>query len=363
MHDTWFLAAVEIRQNCIEQGLVNVSVELADPKGLQPTLTHRVEPDEPILSAWAHIESQIVDILGEKDWLALELLRRGSSYSPKENPVTVTITIHETSQADWVHIRERIVRVLDDSHYDQVAVEIIRGVVWSGWNFEACLPADREWEGLANMGGSIGPSRSEICSGTLGGYLQLQQQNSDSWETMVFTCFHVVSPDCIPHPSREAWLKYGILPNDSTNTLSMEHPSFSDHRRAVQHWQSQVDQLQNGDRYNSIKAQLEEPDAFILPYDKTLYDMTQNRILAYNEKIRKAETFFATNGAFLGPVFAGSGLRQLSTAPGPGPSLDWALVKVEESRISGNYVSTFECEGQNIANRKHKAANHRGGFL
>lgn len=32
------------------------------------------------------------------------------------------------------------------------------------------------------MGGSIGPSGWEISSGSLGGYLQLQQQNSDVWD-------------------------------------------------------------------------------------------------------------------------------------------------------------------------------------
>ncbi len=32
------------------------------------------------------------------------------------------------------------------------------------------------------MGGSIGPSGSGISSGSLGGYLQLQQQNSDAWD-------------------------------------------------------------------------------------------------------------------------------------------------------------------------------------
>jgi len=32
------------------------------------------------------------------------------------------------------------------------------------------------------MGGSIGPSGSGFSSGSLGGYLQLQQQNSDAWD-------------------------------------------------------------------------------------------------------------------------------------------------------------------------------------
>lgn len=107
MNDSWFLAAVEIRKICIEQGLMNVSVELADPRGLQSTLTHRVEAEEPIHSVWPLLESRITHILGDKDWLALELLRRGTSYSPRENPVTVAITIHESSQADWIDIREK----------------------------------------------------------------------------------------------------------------------------------------------------------------------------------------------------------------------------------------------------------------
>lgn len=132
MNDSWFLAAVEIRKICIEQGLMNVSVELADPSGLQSTLTHRVEAEEPILSVWPLLESRITNILGDKDWLALELRRRGTNYSPQENPVTVTITIHESSQADWINIRNRTVRVLDNSHNEQVAVEILRGVMWRG---------------------------------------------------------------------------------------------------------------------------------------------------------------------------------------------------------------------------------------
>lgn len=72
---------------------------------------------------------KIVSILETRSWLALELLRRGKNLDSDSNSITVVITIEEESDLDWISVRDRIVKLLEDSECAHVAVEIGRGTV------------------------------------------------------------------------------------------------------------------------------------------------------------------------------------------------------------------------------------------
>lgn len=70
-----------------------------------------------------------MSILETRSWLALELLRRGKNLDSDSNSITVVITIEEESDLDWISVRDRIVKLLEDSECAHVAVEIERGTV------------------------------------------------------------------------------------------------------------------------------------------------------------------------------------------------------------------------------------------
>lgn len=64
---------------------------------------------------WKILEPKILSLLGTKPWLALELLRRGQDLSGQNNPITVVIKIEEHSNSDWSLVRDKIVKLLEDS--------------------------------------------------------------------------------------------------------------------------------------------------------------------------------------------------------------------------------------------------------
>lgn len=70
-----------------------------------------------------------MSILGTWPWRALELLRRGEYLIGDSNPITVVITIEEESDMDWIFVRDRIVKLLEDSECAYVAMEIGQGTV------------------------------------------------------------------------------------------------------------------------------------------------------------------------------------------------------------------------------------------
>lgn len=77
-------------------------------------------------STWPQIESNVLAILHNLDWLALSVLRRGTSHSLDENPVTIVITINEEDNDDWFVVRDSIVELLDQKNLLDVAVEMER---------------------------------------------------------------------------------------------------------------------------------------------------------------------------------------------------------------------------------------------
>lgn len=73
-----------------------VSVEIADKGGLKPKRSSMVLDKEPVLAAWPNLQSQILEILEDTLWLAIELLRRGTDDEDgNNNPITILITISE----------------------------------------------------------------------------------------------------------------------------------------------------------------------------------------------------------------------------------------------------------------------------
>ena len=93
------------------------------------TISGLVEPSQPIVKLWPELEMAVERILGQSDWIVLALLRRGTDPDSRKNLITISVTIGEDSNSDWVSIREQIVRLLDLKKLHYFAVEFIRGSV------------------------------------------------------------------------------------------------------------------------------------------------------------------------------------------------------------------------------------------
>lgn len=92
-----------------------------------------------------------MSILRTRPWLALELLRRGEHLTSNSNPITVVITIETESDPDLVSVRDRIVKLLEDS---DCALEIGRGTVNTGAEQDTKLLAQHAYTLPAQPGTS-----------------------------------------------------------------------------------------------------------------------------------------------------------------------------------------------------------------
>lgn len=83
--DQWREAVIAARKLCSSFGLPDVNVDIADKTGLKPKRSSTVRDWEPILAAWPDLEFQVIEILGDNLWLAIELLRRGTDEAETNN--------------------------------------------------------------------------------------------------------------------------------------------------------------------------------------------------------------------------------------------------------------------------------------
>lgn len=100
LDNDWISPCGSIRQCCISHGLSQVSVELADERGLKPVFSFFAERRASVLQKWPILEPKMVSLLGIRPWLALELLGRGQDFNSTGNPITVVIAIEEESESD-----------------------------------------------------------------------------------------------------------------------------------------------------------------------------------------------------------------------------------------------------------------------
>lgn len=337
--EDWIRPCEAIRKHCISRGLFQANVELADARGLKPVLSFIVERTAPILQKWQILEPKILSLLGTESWLALELLRRGQDLSGNNNPITVVITIeeHSNSDSDWSLIRDKIVKLLEDSECAYLAVEIGRGIIGTtAAEKDARILPEQAYNLAALPGTSIAPRGSSISAGTFGCYLKVRQSSNHQWETKGITCHHVILPDYLQYSSKPEWTNmYGINPGQATH-LGVDMPGKMDHIETVKDIKSDLQGL-DSKAHKEIARKLADPnDAVrVIPYERQIYEISQKSIEGKREILSRAEDFFAKKNQDLGHVFAASGLRQASH------SYDWALINVNKARLSRNKVMGF----------------------
>lgn len=334
--EDWICPCEAIRKHCISRGLFQANVELADERGLKPVLSFIVERTSPILQKWQILEPKILSLLGTKPWLALELLRRGKDLTGNNNPITVVITIEEHSDSDWSLIRDKIVKLLEDSDCAYLAVEIGRGMVTTGAEKDPRILPEKTYDLPALPGTSIAPRGSSISAGTFGCYLKVRQSSNHKWETKGITCHHVILPEYLQYSSKPEWNMYGINPGQATH-LAVDMPGKMDHIETVKEFKSDLQEL-DSKAHREIGRKLADPNDAVIPYERQSYERVQKLIDGKFENLSRAQDFFAKKNQHLGHVFAASGLRQAFPPSGPSHSYDWALINVNKARLSTNKV-------------------------
>lgn len=334
--DKWREAVIAARKLCKSFDVPNVSVEIADERGLKPKRSSTVGDGEPVLAAWPKLESQIVEILGDTLWLAIELLRRGTDEDGINNPITVLITISESSTSDWTDCRDRIANALEAAEFEYVAVEIGRGTISRSFEKDSRILPISSYELKARCGNSIGVKGSTASAGTFGCFLRLKK--GSKWKTLGLTCHHVFLPSPNNHPSAQLYELYGIRPEENS-AIFMDMPSLLDHQETTESYKATIKALQTKE-YESIGRRIADSSDFVIPSERREYDRNARDIAKTKEDLRRAEEFFALGHQNFGKVWAASGLRQAYPPSTPAHSFDWALVIVPPNRVYPNHVSS-----------------------
>ena len=334
--DEWRETTIAARKACASFGLRDVNVGIADTRGLKPRKSFTIGDGEPILAAWPNLESQIIEILGDNLWLAIELLRRGTDDDGISNPITVVITINESSTSDWTVCRDRIASALEAAEFEYVAVEIGRGTISRFFEKDSRILPPSSYELVVRNGNSIGVKGSTVSAGTVGCFLKLKLGNR--WKTLGLTCHHVVLPSTTTHPLARHFELYGIRPEEKP-AIFMDVPSLLDHKETVASYKAKIEAFQTKE-HEITGRRLGDSLDFVIPSERRNYDAAARSIANAKLHLGRAEEFFALGHQNFGRVWAASGLRQAYPPNTPANSLDWALVDAPANRVFPNYVGS-----------------------
>ena len=334
---TWHSACIKIREFFIEQGLQDLNIEIASPMGIAPRQSWEVEVEHPLMKIWRDIRVTIHELLRGKEWISLELFRRGKHYTLDNTcPVTIVVTIAEDSVSDWPDTVERIVLVTENYGIKDVAVEVSRGRIV--FHEDRALLGEGDWDQEAKVGHSIGPHNQIHHPSTLGGFLDLTFGSQR--KTYGFTCFHCVAPATISNPSLSKWEKEGIIPGDRTNDLAMDQPSLGDHEESLRFYEKQRTQIDH-EKHRLTRAMLanpEYPDFPVTPREESSFHANEITVTRFDNFISSARGFVASGSHYLGTVYAASGKRRANYGNLENVTCDWALIDVAPHRMSRNYV-------------------------
>lgn len=336
LDDSWFRACKEMVQFLRAKGFMNLNVEILDLRATHRTLTFPISATDPFVVAWEALRPDILNVLGDKQWIILSVVRRGKEEAPKH--ITIAITVAEDSTDEWSTVRERILQLLDAQKHYSVAVEISRGRLWYA---TLSTPTEdpvlelRDWDVKARLGGSLGPHRSEASASTFGGFLEIEQPNG-IWKKIGITNYHsvIAGKDALSWPLLPEWSRYGMKPSEKRNEINLDHPSLRDHIRSLQHHRSLIG-VERSVIPEEVRQRVREGDPSVSRRHKKLHESTLASMKKSQDVIQHGLDFFASGKHYLGRVIAASGFRPRADND---RLLDWALIDVVKDRISQNEV-------------------------
>ncbi|EER44658.1 conserved hypothetical protein [Histoplasma capsulatum H143] len=304
---------------------------------------------------WDDISRKICDLLGLEGWLSLECFRRGTSQDPQESHPTVLLTVPRDTTKEWKSKRDEISMLLDNEGLGEVAVEIIRSMIWRATEVDltsVVLP-DHAWETRVKLGASIGVHNSDYGGSTFGGFVELLDSEKNIWRVFGLTCYHAVEPGNVPPNSKlgkgtflgivpmanqcldiERWRDIGMSVLESSKAnIRIDQPSLKDHNARMKMIKKNIDTVREQSLYKRVKKARNDGD-FIIPKEELIFENMEKAIFSALSLKLRAEKHFNTGSATLGRVYAASGFRL--TSGNDKRQLDWALISVYQNRVGPN---------------------------
>ncbi|KAK2867961.1 hypothetical protein FQN49_003295 [Arthroderma sp. PD_2] len=343
LDSSWLKACKEILQLFIQKGKTNLQIEIIDERALQCMISRPVPSTDPFVPVWQDLRGQVLDILGNSEWTMLSAHLRGLFGGTFVH--TIIICVREDSMQNWSGVRDAVVELLDDKSLSYVAVEILRDTMLQF--AEDTILNERDWNIKARLGGSLGLRGADQFSSTFGGFLELQS-SSGEWKKYGVTNYHSVTPG----RSDDEWEKHGIRPGDAKNDLSIDHPSISDRRMSVTHYEQMASEVQTQE-YFQMEQRIDEEDPSVSRTEKDCFEYDRNRLNEYIRTIELAHHF--QGNQHLGNVYAASGYRLTES----NNLLDWALIDVTSDRISENEIP----RAKDVPGSRKRAYNANSGVL
>lgn len=352
--ERWIKVAEAIISLCRNCGLQTINVEIADRRGLIPTISWAIAAEEPLVQDWHNVEPIILQLLRPNmTWLSIDVLVRGKRFSTfNETKVvstpTIVIRIERDSQETWTEQRDRIDLFLQSNErYKSFAVEILRSSCdyLGGLDFSFLQEHHRKklWERKGYMGASIGPVKSDFPagSGTCGCFLQMR--SGDTIRHLALTCFHVVLPTDPMEPEKDQpahavrWIRRGFaLGDEGSHDLPIRMPSGNDYEQWLRDCESEIEKIETSKigqwTFKELREMESQGDALedrmpkihLRDFNakKGFLEFTQSSI----DKARCANGESGENSLF-GWVCGGSGLRRNRDM-----LMDWAVIDMLPGR-------------------------------
>lgn len=202
LEDPWLDCVRDLREMLCHENLAHVCVEVVDGQAYgirnanQRLYTFPVFASDEIFAKWESVLGVILETVDLTDIRSISCYRRGRRKDVDVNPPTVLIIADTESNRCWKSTRENVVQILNNFDLYMVAVEISKDFVLesSDWTMNKGIPPALLEAGNTKIGDSIALHQNTQSSGTLGGFVELQNPETHQWHPYALTCFRCVDP-------------------------------------------------------------------------------------------------------------------------------------------------------------------------
>lgn len=198
-NEDWVSLSREVLQFLYSEGIAGISVEIRDARAAKPDACFPIVESDAIFAVWGKVLDSILDFCDTQDWNSVGCYHIGKEEKNwSQNPATVLVTVDKTaSSRDWRASREAVVTILDAFELPMVAVKIVGAdIVCAASPTPTEFPNTKDLlESTVRAGESVGRCHYEGECGTIGGWIEVLDRETDRWRVFGLTCSHVALPD------------------------------------------------------------------------------------------------------------------------------------------------------------------------
>ncbi|KAF4499489.1 hypothetical protein FAGAP_4339 [Fusarium agapanthi] len=301
----------------------------------------------------------------------IALLRYGLDPCSSRNPITIYISVNYDSEEEhWQSVIDDIQSSMVKFGYPELPVHIEHNVGIHAADFELLLPTgdrrqildklsagnlriDGDYKQKIDLGDPIGAARyvdkgkdkGNPLVGTFGCYIEIKKKGSSVWEKYGLTNYHVVRPAFtgfklevsdkgkaeIASPEVRSNLyrvdNDGFKPSSMIPSVSFECPPRIKHNFTIWAINDEISQIEKDQAETLSNGTPQQQKATSDRLDAQKKDLVE-------EKAAKL-AYFNKGLHTIGKLYATSGFKDRTDDQG---RLDWALVKINKSRVGSNQL-------------------------